>query len=135
MGIAASFNAWYEVCVRDFIRQKLKNVIGDRAAAYCPEDSFEIPPEKRSQFMKCVNIQPSIINHLRLKCRERKVTFHALLSACLLVAYSRSRAKRYPPKPFTSDRIFRAVLLFVVAIVSTLISATGSNKVLNCKFY
>lgn len=76
--MVGSFNAWYEVCVRDFIRQKAKAIIGDRAAAYCPEDSYVIPPDNRMQKLIVSSLEPEPMKLLRMRCRSEGILFKTL---------------------------------------------------------
>ena len=134
MAFFASARAWIEILASDFLRQRCQ-VFGDRVAAYCPDEAYVIPKDLRQTRTVCACVDAEALAKLRVRCREKEVTFHSLLAASLLVAYSKERAVRHPPEPFTTERVFRAVLLFLVALITTFLSATGGkgNKVMNCE--
>jgi hypothetical protein len=129
--VAMSLKVWWELCANDFIRQRCSNFIGDRAAAYGPKESESIPPELRETSFVAGSLDAATLASLRKICREKEITFHALLCSSLLLAYTKERSIRHPPAPFTTDRLLRGLVLFLVAVVATLLSATGPNKLVN----
>jgi hypothetical protein len=108
MHISKSYRVAVELLWRDFVRQRLSGLIGDRAAGYVPTDAeaWPAPEDRRTRFLPATLPAPALAA-LRCRCRMRGVTFHALLSAALVTAYSQERAVRHPPAPFTTDRVVR----------------------------
>ena len=151
----SSVRCWYELVVRDFVRQRLARVVGDRVAGFVPEEAAGIGQEFRvTRFVtatvpaliflrtlegtvplthliqsRSVQVSAEDLAAAKTACRDREVTFHSFLCASLLTAYAKERAERHPPAPFTAERIMRGVTLLCVALIATVASATGSNKV------
>jgi len=126
-----SLKSWWELCAKDFIRQRFSFFIGDRAAAYGPSDAEAFSADEREWSFVTGSLDAATLASLRKLCQEKGLTFHSLLCSSLLLSYSAERSIRHPPKSFTTDRLIRGTVLFVVAVVATLLSATGSNKSVN----
>lgn len=115
--ISKGYRVAVELLWRDFVRQQLVTLIGDRAAGYVPADaeSWPVPEDRCTRFL-LEELPASTLAALRRRCRKRGVTFHAFLCAAFITAYSQERAVRHPPAPFTTERVVRGLTVLIAII-------------------